>query len=90
MGCIAQTAIRDTAKLYKDIDHEVSKLIIQGTYSEDLVGSGPNKLAACKLSEAMDRIVLNRRFQYKQTVMSGDKFKPGEEHYEVLGLGWDT
>lgn len=88
-GCIAQVAVRETADLYQHIDPVAAELIKSNTYVDDTLG-GSNSLEAAKIvSDNMDKIVSMGGFNYKNTIMSGDKQEDGKPR-KVLGLNWDT
>ena len=87
-GCVAQTAVRETAKLYRQIDEAAADLIVSATFCDDTLGGGDSRRQAEQISRNMDQIVAMGGFIYKDTVMSGDHSELGE-HRKVLGLGWD-
>ena len=88
-GCVAQTAVRETARLYRHIDEEAAELILNATFCDDTLAGGENKKEATKISDHMDQIVAMGGFRYKDTVMSGDKRPEDTEKRKVLGLCWD-
>ncbi len=88
-GCVAQTAVRETARLYRHIDEEAAELILTSTFCDDTLGGGENQEAAVKVSNHMDQIVAMGGFKYKDTVMSGDRRPEDTEKRKVLGLCWD-
>lgn len=88
-GCIAQTALRETAKKYQNLNKDAAMKLIEETYVDDTVSGAGSREEAVKLSVAMDEIAQMGGFIFKETVMSGDKNIP-EMPRKVLGLGWDT
>jgi hypothetical protein len=89
-GCIAQTAVRETARLYRHIDPLAADFIKDSTFCDDTLGGGPTRDKAVQISENMDKIVSMGGFTYKTTVMSGDSLPPEENSRKVLGLGWNV
>ena len=88
-GCVAQVAVRETARLYQHLDPAAAEAIIKSTYVDDSLCGADTLEAARTLSEGMDRLVALGGFAYKDTVMSGDPAVEGEER-KVLGIRWDT
>jgi hypothetical protein len=89
-GCIAQTAVRETARLYRHLDPQASDFIKNSTFCDDTLGGGQTKEEAVQISENMDKIVSMGGFTYKTTIMSGDQMPPEENIRKVLGLGWNV
>jgi len=89
-GCVAQTAVRETAKLYRHLDSAAADLIINSTFCDDTLGGGDSKEEARRISENMDKIVAMGGFLYKETVMSGDQQPEGDSERKVLGIGWEV
>ena len=87
-GCIAQTAVRETAKLYRHIGEQAAELIEKATFCDDTLGGGETREEAELISRQMDEIVEMGGFAYKTTVMSGDQSEAAGGR-KVLGLGWD-
>ena len=88
-GCLAQCALRSTAKMFSSIDGDAAAKIIEDTYVDDSITGATSKEEAVKISENMDRIAELGGFKYKETVMSGDKSDLAEPR-RVVGLGWDS
>jgi Pao retrotransposon peptidase len=88
-GCVAQTAVRETARLYRHIDERAAELIQNSTFCDDTLGGGESREEAQRISASMDQIVAMGGFTYKDTVMSGDMKEPGDSVRKVLGLCWD-
>ena len=85
-GCVALTALRETAKLYKNIHPEAARKLMDDNYCDDLATGAETRDEAIETSRNMDIIVQHGGFTFKSTVMSGDKGEPRR----VLGTGWDT
>ena len=87
-GCVAQVALRETAKMYRAMDPAAAQAIIESTYCDDTLCGSDDRSLAQALSDKMDGIVAQGGFKYKNLIMSGD---PGDgEERKVLGTGWDT
>ena len=56
-GCIAQTAVRETARLYRNMGELAAELIEKATYCDDTLGGGETREEAELVSQQMDRIV---------------------------------
>ena len=85
-GCIALSALRQTADLYKNIDEEAAEKLKNDNYVDDVASGGQNKQDAERLSTKMEEIVAQGGFHFKKTVFSGDAVKP----VKVLGTPWDV
>ena len=77
-GCVAQTAVRETAKLYRQIDETEADLIVSATFCDDTLSGGSSRERAEEISRNMDQIVAMGGFTYKETVMSGDHNESGK------------
>jgi len=89
-GCVAQTAVRETARLYRHIHPEAADMITKATYVDDTLGGADNREEAVLLSAGMDKIVAMGGFCYKSTVMSGDREEESGGCRKVLGICWNT
>jgi hypothetical protein len=87
--CVAQTAVRETARLYRHLNEAAAELIQHSTFCDDTLGGGDTREEAQRISDGMDKIVEMGGFSYKDRVMSGDKREAGSEPRKVMGLGWD-
>ena len=85
-GCVALTAVRETADLYKTIDEEAAEKLKNDNYVDDVASGAETRERAEEISKNMEVIVSKGGFKFKKTVMSGDKGEP----MKVLGTGWDT
>ena len=85
-GCVALTALRETAELYKNINPEASRKLKDDNYCDDVTTGDETRERALETSESMNLIVEKGGFKFKTTVMSGDEGEPRR----VLGTGWDT
>ena len=64
--CVAQTAVRETAKLYRQIDETAADLIVSATFCDDTLGGGSSRERAEEISRNMDQIVAMGGFTYKR------------------------
>ena len=85
-GCVALTAVRETADLYRNIDEDAADKLKRDNYCDDVASGAEDKDKAHQTSANMDKIVEKGGFIFKSTVMSGDEGPPRK----VLGTGWDT
>ena len=92
-GCIATTALRNTARKYANIDPVAAKCIINDAYVDDLVGGGRSIEDVNSMMQGIEKITEMGGFAIKKFVVSGDKMEEvdlfGEEVGEkVLGIKW--
>ena len=87
-GCIAQCALRNTAKMYREIDPVAADKIVNDTYVDDNLSGAETIERAKEVSVNMEIIATKGGFKYKETIMSGDICESSEPR-KVLGLGWD-
>ena len=85
-GCIALTAVRNTADLYQNMDPGAAEKLKRDNYVDDVASGDNDKESALATSANMDRIVQMGGFTFKSTIMSGDVGEPRR----VLGTGWNT
>ena len=85
-GCVALTAVRETADLYRTIDEEAAEKLKDDNYVDDIASGAETKDRAVEISRNMEVIVAKGGFKFKKTVMSGDEGEPTR----ILGTGWDT
>ena len=89
-GCVAQVALRETAKMYRAIEPVAADVIINSTYCDDTPSGASTMEKAKYLSQKMDEIVAEGGFKYKDIIMTGDKPKEKEDgDRKVLGIGWN-
>lgn len=84
-GCIALTAMRETAELYKNIDNDAAVKLKNDSYVDDIASGGDTKEEAEKLSTNMDKIAAQGGFKFKKCTMSMDNVDP----MKILGTFWD-
>jgi hypothetical protein len=84
-GCIAVTAVRETADLYKHIDNDAADQLKHDSYVDDTASGADTKNEAVKISDHMDKIVNLGGFKFKKTTMTGDDVVP----MKILGTFWD-
>ena len=87
-GCVAQVALRKTARIYKEVHPLAAEVIENDTYSDDTASGGDTKEEVIDIVHGMDDIVSMGGFRYKDVIMSGDVTE-GEPR-KVLGIGWNT
>lgn len=84
-GCVALTAVRETADLFKHIDPDAADKLKRDNYVDDIASGADSLERAKELSQNMDEIVSQGGFKFKNTILSGDKGDP----IKVLGTKWD-
>jgi hypothetical protein len=89
-GCIAITAVRETARRFQEIDPEAAWFIRNRTYVDDATAGADSKEDLMAISRGMEAIVARGGFKFKETVMSGDQVEDPDQLRKVLGLRWDT
>ena len=89
-GCIALTAVNETADLFRNINPVAADRLKNDKYCDDVASGGKNRVEAELMSKDMDEIVDKGGFKFKSTVMSGDDRDPGMELRKVLGTSWDS
>jgi hypothetical protein len=89
-GCIAITAVRETARRFQEINPEAAWFIRNRTYVDDATAGADSKEDLMAISRGMEAIVARGGFKFKETVMSGDQVEDPDQLRKVLGLRWDT
>ena len=84
-GCLALTALRETADLYQSMSPDAAEKLKKDNYVDDIATGATDMVEAKRLSEDMDMIVSMGGFKFKKTIMTGDK----ADAVKVLGTGWD-
>ena len=84
-GCVALTAVRETADLYRHIDPDAAEKLKDDSYCDDTASGAGSREQAIITSENMDKIVMQGGFKFKTTVMSGDDCGLRK----VLGTYWE-
>ena len=87
-GCISQCALRDTARMFREIDPDAAEKIISDSYVDDTISGASSRGRAEEMSSNMDLIASQGGFKYKESIISGDP--AGSEPRKVLGLGWQS
>ena len=88
-GCVAQTALRKTAMLYKPLHPKAAEIIVDDTYSDDTASGGNSMDEVTDILDGMDKIANMGGFEYKDVIISGDPAFE-EEPRKILGVGWRT
>ena len=89
-GCIAITAVRETAKRFQEISPEAAWFIQNRTYVDDATAGADTMDELEAISRGMEAIVARGGFQFKETVKSGDPVEEADQLRKVLGVRWDT
>jgi hypothetical protein len=89
-GCIAIAAARETAEKFGAEFPEAAWFLKYRTYVDDAT-PGADTMARLKgLSSEMETVARQGGFEFKETLMSGDKEKDNGEPHKVVGLIWET
>lgn len=88
-GCVAQAALRETARLYNHLSPEAARRICTDTYVDDIVTGADSTEFACELVEKMSQIVSMGGFVLKEKIVSGQELMDGRPS-KVLGTLWDS
>jgi hypothetical protein len=91
-GCIAIAAARETATfaLGEDELREAAWFLQNRTYVDDATAGADSKERLMALSKEMEAVAKRGGFEFKETLMSGDKEDEDGEPHKVLGLIWET
>ncbi len=89
-GCIAIAAARETAALDKGEFREAAWFLQNRTYVDDATAGADSMERLKALSEEMEAVAKGGGFEFKETLMSGDKEDEDGEPRKVLGLIWET
>ena len=89
-GCIAITAVRETAKRFEEICPEAAWFIQNRTYVDDALAGSDEEEKLEVISRGMEAIVARGGFKFKETVKSGDPVDDQDQLRKVLGVRWDT
>jgi hypothetical protein len=76
-GCIAITAVRETADRFGAGREMAAWFLKNRTYVDDATGGGSSMEEARKVSQDMEDILENGGFRFKETVMAGDPSRKG-------------
>ncbi len=89
-GCIAIAAARETAALDEGEFREAAWFLQNRTYVDDATAGADSKERLIALSQKMEAVAKRGGFEFKETLMSGDKEDDNGEPRKVLGLIWET
>ena len=78
-GCIVITAMRETAKKYRNLSPEAADTILKDTYVDDILKSVSNITLAMKLMTKIEEILSQGGFKVKNWIVSGDHLSPTPE-----------
>ncbi len=89
-GCIAIAAARETAEKFGAKFPEAAWFLKFRTYVDDATAGADTMARLEELSSEMEAAARQGGFEFKETLMSGDKEKDDGEPHKVLGLIWET
>jgi hypothetical protein len=89
-GCIDIAAARETAEKFGAEFPEAAWFLKFRTYVDDATAGADTMARLKELSSEMEAVARHGGFEFKETVMSGDKEKDDGEPHKVLGLIWKT
>jgi hypothetical protein len=89
-GCIAIAAARETAEKFGAEFPEAAWFLKFRTYVDDATAGADTMARLKELSSEMEAVARKGGFEFKETLMSGDKEKDDGEPHKVLGLIWET
>jgi len=89
-GCIAIAAARETAAMDEGEFREAAWFLQNRTYVDDATAGADSKERLMELSQEMETVAKRGGFEFKETLMSGDKEDENGEPRKVLGLIWET
>jgi hypothetical protein len=89
-GCIAIAAARETASMNEDVFREAAWFLKNRTYVDDATAGADSMERLRTLSEELEAVAKRGSFEFKETLMSGDKENADGEPHKVLGLIWET
>jgi hypothetical protein len=89
-GCIAIASARETAKMDGSEFREAPWFLQNRTYVDDATAGADSMDRLEALSGEMEAVARRGGFEFKETLMSGDKEDENGEPYKVLGLIWET
>ncbi|XP_071525744.1 uncharacterized protein [Panulirus ornatus] len=95
-GTIAMLALKLTAEMFQDKYPNATKVIINNSYVDDILGNCNNYETASNLMKEIERVVAQGGFKIKHWILSGDhspvniRLDLAEIHKEkVLGVVWE-
>jgi hypothetical protein len=89
-GCIAIVVARETAAMDEGEFREAAWFLQNRTYVDDDTAGADSMDRLEALSGEMEAVAKRGGFEFKETLMSGDKEDENGEPHKVLGLIWDT
>ncbi len=89
-GCIAIAAARETAAMDEGEFREAAWFLQNRTYVDDATAGAHSMDRLEALSGEMEAVAKRGGFEFKETLMSGDKEDESGEPHKVLGLIWET
>jgi hypothetical protein len=89
-GCIAITAVRETAKRYQHLCPQAAWFIQNRAYVDDLTGGADSLEELEEIGLGMKKIIELGGFTLKETIKSGDPVKDLTNLRKILGIKWDT
>jgi hypothetical protein len=89
-GCIAIAAARETAAMDEGEFREAAWFLQNRTYVDDATTGADSMDCLRALSGEMEAVAKRGGFEFKETLMSGDKEDENGEPHKVLGLIWET
>ena len=92
-GCIAVTALRETADMFSELDSNAAEIIKRDTYMDDVISGAENTEVAKSLISSIKEISQKGGFAFKEFVMSGDhvgnqELPESSSTDRVLGVEW--
>ncbi len=89
-GCIAIAAARETAAMDEGEFREAAWFLQNRTYVDDATAGADSMKRLRTLSGELEAVAKRGGFEFKETLMSGDKEDENGEPHKVLGLIWET
>jgi hypothetical protein len=89
-GCIAIAAARETAAMDEGKFREAAWFLQNRTYVDESTAGTDTMDRLSTLSGEMEAVAKGGGFEFKETLMSGDKEEENGEPHKVLGLIWET
>jgi hypothetical protein len=89
-GCIAIAAARETAAMDEGEFKEAGWFLQNRTYVDDATAGADSMDRLKALSGEMEAVAERGGFEFRETLMSGDKEDENGEPRKVLGLIWET
>ncbi len=89
-GCIMIAAARETASMCEEILREAVWFLKNRTYVDDATAEADSMERLRALSEEMEAVAKRGGFEFKETLMSGNKENVDGGPHKVLGLIWET